>query len=242
MSSEKQQQLTPRYGIPNLEMLVPWIDLPAEEDGPFWALNLMKYREVADYGDATDGKAKVSGREADNAYTPREALAGVGAKLVFVADVIRQTGSHPTWDRIGIVKYPTRSSFMAMQLRDDFKAKHVHKDAGMEATIILAANPVSVGAPDDASDGTLVLRIARMTDSQVLESVDGAVCAAEFSVEGVMLGDDRTWNAVSFDVAPSDVVLDGLLAPIQGADESFSFALGNIVIDSLQASITDANI
>ena len=41
----------PGYGTPNWEMLQRWLALPAEDDGPFWALNLMKYRAVAAYAD-----------------------------------------------------------------------------------------------------------------------------------------------------------------------------------------------
>ena len=39
----------PRYGTPNWEMIGSWLELPAEQDGPFWAVNLMDYRELADY-------------------------------------------------------------------------------------------------------------------------------------------------------------------------------------------------
>ncbi len=43
----------PRYGIINFDMMKTWFGRAPEQDGPFWSLNLMKYRDVADCGDAT---------------------------------------------------------------------------------------------------------------------------------------------------------------------------------------------
>ena len=50
-------------------------------------------------------------------------------------------GDGTPWDRVGIVRYPSRRAFLAMQQRDDFKQKHVHKDAGMEFTIVMSTLP-----------------------------------------------------------------------------------------------------
>lgn len=138
-----------RYGIINKDLVLRWVKLPPEDDGPFWAINLMKYRDVADYGD--DASANKTGREADDEYTPRDSLAGVGAKIVFAADVERTlVGDSVDWDRIGIVRYPSRKAFFEMQQRDDFKKSHVHKDAGMEFTIVMSCLPVLpfTGAPN----------------------------------------------------------------------------------------------
>ena len=124
-----------RYGRINKEMVGRWLQLAPGADGPFWALNLMKYRDVADYGDATAGK--VSGREADDTYAPVESLTAIGALVAFVADVESiPVGDGTRWDRIAIVRYPSRRAFFEMQQRDDFQKKHVHKDAGMEFTIV----------------------------------------------------------------------------------------------------------
>ena len=54
-------------------------------------------------------------------------------------------------DRIGIVDYPTRRAFFDMQRRDDFKAQHEHKEAGMEFTIVMGTEPVATGTGSAAS-------------------------------------------------------------------------------------------
>jgi len=133
----------PRYGSVDSEYALQLATSSPQDDGPVWMVNLMKYRDVADY---TDGRAStISGREADDLYTPLESLSGVGAELVFVGDVEQQLlGDAPIWDRVGVVKYPTRRSFIEMQSRPDFQRQHAHKDAGMAETIVIGCQPLDV--------------------------------------------------------------------------------------------------
>jgi len=140
---------TPRYGQVDRSYLTTLATTPPDEDGPVWMVNLMKYRDVAEYRDGDEeGAAPISGREADDLYTPIEALTAVGAEIVFAGDVDQQLlGEAPTWDRIGVVRYPTRRAFVDMQSRPDFIAKHVHKDAGMEQTIVMGCRPIDVPSP-----------------------------------------------------------------------------------------------
>jgi len=134
---------SPRYGTINTEYGVKLATTPPEEDGPVWMVNLKKYREVADY---TDGReATISGREADDIYTPVDSLAAVGAELVFAGDVDQQLlGDETVWDRVAIVKYPTRKSFIDMQSLPSFQESHQHKDAGMEFTIVMGGQPMTL--------------------------------------------------------------------------------------------------
>ena len=144
----------PRYGQPNFEYIARMAATPPEDDGPIFMVNLMKYRAVASYADGNPPGR--SGREADDIYAPTEILRDIGAEIVFVADVERQIlGDDPKWDRVAIVKYPTRASFLGMQRRPDFREKHVHKDAGMEQTIVVAGRPSPLPAiPGTRDAGT----------------------------------------------------------------------------------------
>ena len=99
------------------------------DDGPVWMVNLMKYKEVADYGDGADSGR--SGRDADDEYTPTGPLKAVGAEIVYVAEVDATPLGDGTHGTACVVKYPTRRSFIEMQQRSDFKDKHVtRKPAG----------------------------------------------------------------------------------------------------------------
>ena len=68
---------TVRYGTLNREYGMKMATMPPEDDGPVWMVNLMKYREVADYADGRE--STISGRDADDAYSPLDSLAAVGA-------------------------------------------------------------------------------------------------------------------------------------------------------------------
>ena len=121
--------VNPRYATLNTDYAAEMFSMSDEEDGPIWMVNLMKYHDVAQYADTSS--QEISGREADNLYTPLEPLAAIGAEIVYVGDVeTKLLGDERDWDRIAVVKYPTRRSFIDMQQRRDFKEKHVHKEAG----------------------------------------------------------------------------------------------------------------
>jgi hypothetical protein len=138
-----------RYGTLDREYVGRLATTPPSEDGPVWMVNLMHYRSRADYADGRD--VAITGREADELYTPLGPLAAIGAEIVFAGDVARQLlGAAPTWDRVGVVRYPTRHSFIEMQGRPDFRALHVHKDAGMERTIVVACTPMPTPTIDRA--------------------------------------------------------------------------------------------
>lgn len=136
-----------RYGTIDRDYGLRLATTDPADDGPVWMFNLMKYREVADYIDGTD---EISGREADDRYTPIDSLRAIGASIVFAADVEDVLlGDGQLWDRVGVVKYPTRRSFIEMQSRPEFQRQHVHKDAGMERTIVIGCLPLSLPNPPE---------------------------------------------------------------------------------------------
>ncbi len=139
-----------RYGRVDPDYAMKLATTLPEDDGPVWMVNLMKYRDVAEYADGRE--STISGREADDRYTPLGPLAAIGADLVFAGEVDQQLlGDSPTWDRVGVVKYPTRRSFIEMQSRPDFQELHAHKDAGMAQTFVIGCQPIEVPT---APDGT----------------------------------------------------------------------------------------
>ena len=226
---------SPAYGEINLETASRWLHLPAEEDGHVWMLNLMKYHAVAQYEGGNE--AGVSGEEADDRYAPLGPLAAVGAVPAFLARVTEQPAGTPAWDRIGIVDYPTRAAFFAMQRRDDFKAQHEHKEAGMEFTIVMGTEPVATG-PGTAADGSLVLRVRRVADGGAGAEPDGVTPVAHFTVDGVILGDARTWNDVRFDRVRPDAI--AALTAISGVEEQVVVVLDEPRVDRLVETITAA--
>ncbi len=224
----------PTYGQVDRDYALRLATTSPEDDGPIWMVNLMHYRAVADYAGVGVGAGVVSGREADDRYAPLEVLADIGADPVFVADVDTQLlGDTPQWDRVGVVKYPTRRSFIEMQSRPDFQAKHVHKQAGMASTIVAGCQPIpdpsasedpsrfpdwsEVPHPPADDDGPVTLmHLIRFhpggaaSDMAEYQNHAGAVAVPHgvrisgwFGVEGTIVGDGREWHQARFNAFPS---------------------------------------
>ena len=224
--ADESPRVVVRYGRINKELIGAWAAMAPDEGGPFWALNLMKYREVADYGSGEG--AALSGREADDAYTPRESLGAIGAQIVFAGEVERVlAGDGVAWDRVGIVRYPTRKKFLEMQQREDFKKQHVHKDAGMEFTIVMSCLPrLPFGGATERH------AFVELTVSDADATSSGGV----FDVEGVIVGDERRWRTAAFrwlDDLPAE-------ATTPTDDASTYRLLLRVGIDRLTRSVEDA--
>jgi len=177
-----------RYGRVNFEYATDMGTREPSQDGPIFMVNLMKYRAQADYQGEAGAAEAISGKEADDRYAPVDVLEKIGATVVFFGDVVSQS-SPDEWDRVGIVKYASRRSFIEMQSRRDFQDKHVHKEAGMDYTICLGALP-RLGAATRTRYCTLHLTALE----QGLSSVDAQTL---FGVEGTVLGDGRVWTDLS---------------------------------------------
>lgn len=235
MTNEPQPK-SPRYGKIDREYAMKLAMTPPESDGPVWMINLMKYRERADYADgrATD----ISGREADDIYSPLEQLKGLGAEIVFAADVELQLAGEPKWDRIAIVKYPTRRSFIELQSAPGFAEKHAHKEAGMEQTFVIGGQPMdfpksitaqpewsTVPHPPTAEDPPIVImHVLKFQDPSSVDhmaayqEVAGSVAVPQgvrihewFQVEGTIIGDGRNWDQVRFNGFPSRAAFAAVL-------------------------------
>jgi hypothetical protein len=216
-------RLKHKYGRIDKDYAMALATRAPEDDGPIYMVNLMKYHEVAQYSDDAGVEKPITGREADDRYNPASILAKIGATIVFVGDVISNRSGDEDWDRIAIVRYATRKSFIDMQSRKDFGEKHVHKAAGMQRTIIVCCRPEDLsldqrGRPQ-SDDNQLVAMIVRQTTDRnaAFRSVPGAV---NLAAEGTIIGDGRPWDTVQFVPVQSaeqlQSVVDGLPAYARG--------------------------
>lgn len=126
------------------------LEVPPEEDGPFYMVNLIRHRERAQYPDGRE--TNLTGAEADRVYGSLilPILAEIGARPVFVSDVetnLIDDGSG-AWTQIGVVLYPSRAAFFDMLEREDFRAAADHKDAGVEKSLVLVGRLDGEPFPD----------------------------------------------------------------------------------------------
>lgn len=199
----------PRYGTIDFDYAATMSECDPAADGPIYLLNLMKYRARADYGHRGEhpaGAGDISGRDADDQYLPVDVLAAIGAAPCFLADVV---GASEDWDRVGVVRYPTRRSFIEMQSRKDFKEKHVHKEAGMDHTTVMGTLPGSDGqlpASARATRGRVLLEVWR-ADPPAQPVMAGEATTVTFAVEGTIVGDGRTWDGARYTTFAGDLAL-----------------------------------
>ena len=113
-------------------------------DGPVVMMNLLKFRETANYSPDA-GMASCSGKAAYDRYQHAFTVA-VGA--ISQAEVlydgpceqvfIGQAGTDATnWDKLLLVRYPSRQHFLAMMADDSYRDALVHRYAGLERTVLI---------------------------------------------------------------------------------------------------------
>jgi uncharacterized protein (DUF1330 family) len=103
------------------------------EDGPFVMINLLKFKERADYPDGSD--ADLSGREAYARYgvAVQACLAAVGGKSIYAGAVtdLMLGEVDELWDMVALAQYPSRTAMMAMVQSPDYQAIEKHRVAGL---------------------------------------------------------------------------------------------------------------
>ena len=231
----------PRYGALNDAYVASWFERE-EPGGPMWALNLMKYRAVADYGDGRT--STLTGVEADDVYAPHEQLKAVGARIILVAPVVHQLlGDDTEWDRIAIAQYPYRAAIAEMTMREDFQESHVHKDAGMEFTIVMATfpaedDPIPPQASGADSDQLLLLQVVADASYPDLAEAIESTRIGRFWVEDRFLGDHRTFAEARFDLI-SPATAQELAAGGTTHDEANYAVIADPLLDDVARSLTD---
>jgi hypothetical protein len=207
-----------------------------------WALNLMKYRALAEYADGRE--TTLTGQEADDAYHPVGPLAEIGAGVVLAAPVVHQlVGDGTTWDRVAIAQYPYRTALIEMNMREDFKELHVHKDAGMEFTIVMGTFPIDgEPVPEQVSgaDSNLLLLLQVVADASVPDMAADieSTRIGRFWVEDAFLGDGRKFAEARYNLI-SRATADALIARGSTYDESNYVVIADPMIDNVAKSLTD---
>ena len=236
----ESDQLKHTYGKINKEYGFSLATCPPEKDGPIYMVNLMKYHEVAQYDGADTEAAAISGREADDKYNPASVLNKIVADMVFIGDVTANLLGSEDWDRIAVVRYATRKSFIDMQSRKDFSEKHVHKNAGMQRTVIVCCRPEDTSIdtrerPAPSLELRTVAMIVRQTPQRdaAFASLPEAV---NFAAEGTIVSDGRMWDTVQFIPVQSADEVPAIAARIADAEPGTAYVMAvRVTLDAFTA-------
>lgn len=115
----------------------------APEDGPFVMVNLLKFKEKAEYEDGSE--ADLPGREAYNRYGVEVAklVTALGGKIRYSGAV---TGLmigeiEEPWDAVALAEYPSLAAFQKMALSPEMHAIEHHRKAGLAGQLNIRTKP-----------------------------------------------------------------------------------------------------
>lgn len=149
---------------------------------------------------------------ADRIYAPIPLLTAAGAALCFAADVVASSGG---WDRVGVIGYPTRRSFVELAYEPQFLNWHSTKEVRLERTMVLAMLPAG-NLPGPASSGRILLEAWAGPTPAVLTAGPATI----FDVEGTVIGDGRQWSGIRYTPIES-----GTSLPLRAATSGYQALL-----------------
>jgi uncharacterized protein (DUF1330 family) len=125
---------------PNEEQITGFL---APSDGrPIYMLNLLKYKDKAEYADGRD--TELSGRDAYLVYGVAviERLAAVKGGIIFSGTVSRlMLGEvEELWDDVAIAMYPSRAAMLEMISSPEYQDIAVHREAGLAGQLNIETN------------------------------------------------------------------------------------------------------
>ena len=103
------------------------------DDVPFLAVNLLKFKEKAEYGDGRE--TNLTGAQAYAIYADEvlEHLSKVGAEPILGGEVSRLILGEveELWDVVAVVRYPNRKAMYQMATSDEYMESEKHRTAGL---------------------------------------------------------------------------------------------------------------
>jgi hypothetical protein len=156
-----------------------------DADGPVYMLGFRTFRLRADTGPrrlSATGRAVVTD-------APIPLFSSVGAGLCLVATVL---ASSPNWDRVAVIGFPSRRSFLELTDLGEFRTWIVRHEESNERIMLLATVPT--GGLPPADNQRLLLEVWNGPEPAPLVRNS----AARFDVDGTVIGDGRQWSGVRY--------------------------------------------
>ena len=128
--------------FPGTEQITSFFGGP--ENGPFVMVNLLKFKETAEYADGSD--ADLSGAKAYARYGKgiQACLAAVDGKQRYAGPV---TGLmigevEELWDMVALVEYPSLAAMQKMMSSPEYRAIEVHRKAGLAGQLNIRTSQI----------------------------------------------------------------------------------------------------
>jgi uncharacterized protein (DUF1330 family) len=128
--------------FPGTEQITSFFGGP--ENGPFVMVNVLKFKETAEYADGSD--ADLSGAKAYARYGKgiQACLAAVDGKQIYAGPV---TGLmigevEELWDMVALVEYPSLAAMQKMMSSPEYRAIEVHRKAGLAGQLNIRTSQI----------------------------------------------------------------------------------------------------
>lgn len=129
--------------MPTMDQAASFFSAPQE--GPFVMVNLLKFREKAEYEDGSD--PELPGRDAYMRYGEKVRLLveDLGGRLFFQGQVsgLLLGEVEELWDAVALVEYPSLAAFQKMALSPEMHAIEHHRKAGLAGQLNIRVQPAA---------------------------------------------------------------------------------------------------
>ena len=120
------------------------------EDGAFVMINLLKFKDKAEYADGTD--ADLSGRDAYLRYgmEVRAEIEKVGGRAGYAGPVtgLMLGEVEDLWDMVALAQYPSPAAMREMVMSPSYRAISKHREAGLLGQLNIKTRGSLVGSID----------------------------------------------------------------------------------------------
>ena len=128
--------------FPGKEQITSFFGGP--ENGPFVMVNLLKFKETAEYADGSDADLSGAGAYARYGKGIQACLAAVDGKQIYAGPV---TGLmigevEELWDMVALVEYPSLAAMQKMMSSPEYRAIEVHRKAGLAGQLNIRTNQI----------------------------------------------------------------------------------------------------
>ena len=114
------------------------------ENGPFVMVNLLKFKDKAEYGDGSD--SDLSGAAAYDRYGKaiQACLAAVGGRQIYAGAVngMMIGEVEDQWDMIALVEYPSLAAMQKMLSSPEYRAIESHRKAGLAGQLNICTSQI----------------------------------------------------------------------------------------------------
>lgn len=128
--------------FPGKEQITSFFGRP--ENGPFVMVNLLKFKEIAEYADGSD--ADLSGAKAYARYGKgiQACLAAVDGKQIYAGPVtgLMIGAVEELWDMVALVEYPSLAAMQKMMSSPEYRAIEVHRKAGLAGQLNIRTSQI----------------------------------------------------------------------------------------------------